>query len=182
MSYYTRVQIAFEGASYFAAYSDEKILPHIIEKAEGFRGKYTNIGFDVQCLDSLGVALTGETLEIKSYAPLGPVFEEFVLYLSNAMPGTTFGTRGWGEDFSDTWTFSFCNGQQAGLPTGWGIQPRIPSTNQPMSTPTAGWLTKTNGAASGWRSIVSSGYLKAIVIALLTLIIVSAFSKLGGNG
>ena len=108
MSYYTQVQLTFEGDSYFAAVSDEKIQPMLAAAAAEF-DLYPPDGVNPFLPDNSEDWFTDRLILMSGYRSEA---EKFLKYMSLKFPGVTFSGRGLGEEFEDVWVMSYLNGQR----------------------------------------------------------------------
>jgi hypothetical protein len=107
MSYYTQVQLAFEGADSFAAISDEKIQPMLASAAAGF-DLYPPQKVNPFLVRSAEDWFSEKLLPMSGFRDQA---EEFLKYMSLKFPGVTFYARGLGEEFSDVWFAAFIEGE-----------------------------------------------------------------------
>lgn len=110
MSYYSKVQLVFEGSDYFASYSDDKIIPFLVEKALLFKKTPLIDNFDEIYFDDLTAVFNGELVNIHTD---GYLFEPFLAFLSKEVPNVVFGARGFGEEFEDVWVYFYKNGSKS---------------------------------------------------------------------
>ena len=107
MSYYTQVQLLFEGADYFATISDEKIQPMLAEAAARF-DLYPPKKVNPFLVKINSDWFSDKWLSMSGYRDQA---EEFLKYMSLKFPGVTFYARGFGEEFSDVWVTSYLRGE-----------------------------------------------------------------------
>jgi len=109
MSYYTNVQLSFEGADYFAAVSDEKIQPMLASAAAEF-DLYPPRKINPFLVDASSDWFSDKLLSMSGYRDQA---EEFLKYMSLKFPGVTFLARGLGEEFFDVWVTSYLHGESS---------------------------------------------------------------------
>jgi hypothetical protein len=108
MSYYTQVQLVFEGASYFAAVSDEKIQPMLAAAAAAF-DLYPPRGVNPFLPENPADWFSDRLILMSGYRTQAA---EFLKYMSLKFPGVRFSARGLGEEFDDVWVSSYLSGEE----------------------------------------------------------------------
>ncbi|MET0534985.1 MAG: hypothetical protein ABW171_12230 [Steroidobacter sp.] len=160
MSYYTHVEIAVIDGD-LASDPHEQQVARVKPFIEKFRSMEHRDGFDGMYLDQIEEILAGKLVLMHGYSSQA---EEFVRFLSECFPDTTFAARGMGEELDDLWRLRYVNGRKIAENPGRAFPSPQPEAGAPLFTRVP------NASGKGWRSFIRPAYLRALLAAVILLV------------
>jgi hypothetical protein len=159
MSYYSHVEITVVDGD-LASDPHEQQVTRVKPFVEKFRSMEHRDGFDGIYLDQIEEILAGKLVLMHGDSSQA---EEFVRFLSECFPDTTFATRGMGEEFDDLWRLQYVNGQVIAENPGKAFSSPQPAAGTPLFTRVP------NASGKDWRSFIRPAYLQALLAAVILL-------------